>query len=176
MVTEEWVDDEHLRALGRVVVAATWLETVLDHIVRGMIDDWPLYVETVAGQPAARLCDLAVRLAKRVVDDEQAVADLTAWTKRTRAVQEERNRLLHAEHLGSEDGLGARALIIAVRGKRSTPPIELSASVADLLDFAGRIDAVSEAGIEVQRRLVAGYRGRSPRPEDAPPTAEATGE
>lgn len=173
VVTEDWVDDEHLRALGRVVVATTWLETVLDHIVRGMVDDWPLYVETVAGQPAARLCDLAVRLAKRVVVDEQAVADLAAWTRSTRAVQEERNRLLHAEHLGSETGFGARALIISVRGKRSTPPIELSASVADLLDLAERIDAVSEAGIELQGRLAAGYTGRSPRPEDTPPTAEA---
>ncbi len=160
MVTDGWVDDEHLRALGRVVVAATWLETVLDHIVRGLVDDWPLYAETVAGQPAARLGDLAVRLARRVVTDRGAVDDLVEWTKDARAVQEERNRLLHAEHLGSQDSVGARALIVSVRGKRATAPMQLSASVSDVLGLAERIDAVSEAGMELQRRLVAGYAGR----------------
>jgi len=161
--TAGWVDDEHLLALGRVVVAATWLETIVDHLARWLVDDGPLYYETVAGLPAAKMCDLAVRLAKRVVDDEQAVEDLEAWTKKVRGVQEERNRLLHAEHLGSEDGHADRALIISVRGKRRTPPIEISASVADLLDLAARIDALSEAAMELQGRLVAGYRGRGHR-------------
>jgi len=54
-------------------------------------------------------------------------------------------------------------LIISVRGKRRTPPIEISASVADLLDLAARIDALSEAAMELQGRLVAGYRGRGHR-------------
>lgn len=173
MVTEDWVDDEHLRALGRVVVAATWLETVLDHIVRSLVDDWPLYTETVAGQPAARLCELAVRLARRVVTDSEAVDDLAAWTREVRAVQEERNKLLHAEHLGSEDGLATRALIVSVRGRRSTPPIEVSASVSDVLGLAERIDAVSEAGVVLQGRLAAAYVGRDP--SHVPPAAASGG-
>lgn len=156
-----------------MVVAATWLETFLDHIVRGLVDDCPLYAETVAGQPAARLGELAVRLARRVFTDSKAVDDLATWTKEVRALQEERNRLLHAEHLGLEDGLAARALIVSVRGKRSTPPIEISATVADVLGLAERIDAVNEAGAALQGRLASAYMGRGPRA--VPPSTEAPG-
>lgn len=35
------MDEEHLTAIGPVVVAATWLETVLDHVVRSLVDDGP---------------------------------------------------------------------------------------------------------------------------------------
>ena len=63
MVTVGWVDDEHLLAIGRVVVAATSLETVLDHVVRSLLDDGPIYTEMVSSQGVSQPCDFAVRLA-----------------------------------------------------------------------------------------------------------------
>jgi hypothetical protein len=159
--TEEWVDAEHLRALGRVVVAATWMETVLDHVVRGLVDDGPVYAEMVAGQSVSQLCGLAPRLAARVVDDPDAVSALRTWVQQVRTVAEERNGLFHAGHFKSEDDPRERMLIIGKRAKRSMPPIEISATVSDVLGLADRIDDVSSEGLELMERLAAGYRGRS---------------
>lgn len=161
MVTEGWVDDEHLLAIGRVVVAATWLETALDHIVRFLVDDGPVYTEVVSGQSVSQLCDLAVRLADHVIIDPVAKSDLRAWTADIKSVAAQRNQLLHAGHLGSEDDEPGRALIIEVRGKRRVPAYEMTASVDSLLGLAGRIDEVSGRGSELMGRLLAGYAGRT---------------
>ena len=163
MVTEGWVDDEHLLAIGRVVVAATWLETILDHVVRCLVDDGPVYTEMVSGQSMDRLCDLAVRLADHVIADPVAARDLRSWTKDIKDISLARNRLLHAGHLGSEDNEPGRALIIEVRGKRRTPAFEMTASVDRLLAVAGRIDELSRRGSELTGRLLAGYSGRDQR-------------
>jgi very-short-patch-repair endonuclease len=168
VVTEGWVDDEHLRALGRVVVAATWLERGLDHIVRILVDDGPVYDEMVSGQSVAQLCQTANRLAARVVTDPEAVADLARWTQDIREATRERNRLAHATILQSEDGVHGRALIVGHRGRRSrrpgkpgTPPMEVSASVEDLHAIAAPLDRLSERGSELTGGLVAGYAGRT---------------
>jgi hypothetical protein len=160
MAGDGGVDDEHLRAIGRVVVAATWLETVLDHVVRSLVDDGPVYTEMVSGQPVSQLCDLAVRLADHVIIDPEARKDLKAWTSEIKKVTLQRNQLLHAGYLGSEGDERGRALIIEVRGKRRVPAYEMTASVESLLGVAARIDWVSESGTELMGRLAASYRGR----------------
>lgn len=161
------MDDEHLRALGRVVVAATWMETVLDHVVRGLVDDGPVYLEMVAGQSVSQLCDLTPRLARHVVKGEEAQKVLRSWLAEVQAVAKERNGLLHAGHFQSEDDPRERLLVIGKRAKRSLPPIEISASVNDVLGLAGRIDAVSSRGLDLMGTLAAAYRGRTP--QDDPP-------
>jgi hypothetical protein len=164
VTTDGWVDDEHLHAIGRVVVAATWLETVLDHVVRSLVDDGPVYWEMVSGQQVSQLCDLAVRLAEHVVVDPVAVKDLKAWTGDIKRISQQRNQLLHAGYLGSEGDEGeARTLVIEVRGKRRVPAYAMTASVEALLELAGRIDEVSSRGTELTGRLVAGYVGRGHR-------------
>lgn len=164
MTTEGWVDDEHLRAIGRVVVAATWLETVLDHVVRSLVDDGPVYWEMVSGQQVSQLCDLSVRLAQHVVVDPVAVSDLKAWAADIKRISQQRNQLIHAGYLGSEgDDPGDRTLVIEVRGKRRVPAYEMAASVDSLLELAERIDEVSARGTELTGRLVAVYRGRGRR-------------
>lgn len=163
MVTEGWVDEKHLLAIGCVVVAATWLETVLDHVVRLLVDDGPVYMETVSGQGVSQLCDLAVRLADHVIVDPDAKKDLRTWTADIKSVAGHRNQLLHARHLGSEDNEPGRSLIIEVWGKRRLPAYEMTASVASLLGLAERIDKVSERGNELMGRLAAGYVGRGRR-------------
>lgn len=164
VTTDGWVDDEHLHAIGRVVVAATWLETVLDHVVRSLVDDGPVYWEMVSGLQVSQLCDLAVRLAEQVVVDPVAVKDLKAWTADIKRISQQRNQLLHAGYLGSEGGEGeARTLVIEVRGKRRVPSYAMTASVEALLELAERIDEVSSRGTELTGRLVAGYVGRGHR-------------
>ena len=164
MTTDGWVDDEHLRAIGRVVVAATWLETVLDHVVRPLVDDGPVYWEMVSGQQVSQLCDLSVRLAQHVVVDPVAVSDLKAWTADIKRISQQRNQLIHAGYLGSEgDDPGDRTLVIEVRGKKRVPAYEMAASVDSLLELAQRIDEVSARGTELTGRLVAAYRGRGRR-------------
>jgi hypothetical protein len=170
MSTDGWVDDEHLRALGRVMVAATWLETSLDHVVRLLVDDGPVYDELVSGQSVSQLCQTANRLAARVVIDPKAVADLADWTRDIGEATRQRNRLAHATILQSEDGAEGRSLIVGERGRRSrkagghgTPPMEVSASVEDLNDIAAALDRLSDRGSELTGRLVAGYAGRGSR-------------
>ncbi len=154
-------------AIGRVVVAATWLETVLDHVVRSLVDDGPVYTEMVSGQGVSQLCDLAVRLAAHVIDDpdpkRNLKKDLKTWTADIKSVAAQRNQLLHARRLGSEDDEPGRSLIIEVQSKRRLPTYEMTASVARLLGFAGRIDEVSAHGTELMGRLAAGYVGRERR-------------
>jgi hypothetical protein len=161
VVTESWVDDDHLRAIGRVVVAATWTETMLDHVVRVLVDDGPIYDEMVVGQQVSRLSQLAVKLATRVVMDSQAVTDLTTWTQRLTEAQENRNRIVHAAHIGSEDGSDGRTLMVETRGKRRSPPVEVTESAQSILALADDFDRLSAELSELTGRLVAGYIGRS---------------
>jgi hypothetical protein len=163
MADDGGVDDDHLLAIGRVVVAATWLETVLDHLVRSLVDDGPVYTEMVSGQAVSHLCDLAVRLADHVIIDPQAKKDLKTWTADVKSITVERNQLLHAGFLGSEDDEPGRKLIIEVRGKRRVPAHEMTASVESLLGLSTRIDGISERGSELMGRLAAGYVGRGQR-------------
>jgi len=146
------------------------LETSLDHVVRLLVDDGPVYDELVSGQSVSQLCQTANRLAARVVIDPKAVADLVRWTSDIAEATRQRNRLAHATILQSEDGAQGRSLIVGERGRRSrkagghgTPPMELSASLEDLDGIADTLDRLSARGNDLTGRLIAGYASRGSR-------------
>jgi hypothetical protein len=162
--TEEWVDDDHLRALGRVVVAAAWLETVLDHIVRQLVDDGPVYAELIAGQSVSNLCQYARSLARHVIADPKVLQAIDAWTGTVTVLQAERNQLVHASaHTSDNWDPETRALVVSFRSKKSKPAIDKAVVVEDLLDLASRLDGASTAGISLMSDVVTAQVTRGQR-------------
>jgi hypothetical protein len=96
MAEEDEEDDAYLLQLGRVTYHAANLQlhlvlTVTELLGAGL--DRALRV--VLGRPASALADTAIRLVDVSVADEHTRTDIIAWCKRTKALEDRRNRVVH---------------------------------------------------------------------------------
>jgi len=112
------LNDDHLRAIGRIVVTFNYLEESAEFTVQALMGDSTpniVWQALTVGESFDRLIFKIGVLARLRLPYPDLLADLERWITEAKKVQEDRNRVLHSGWISWQDQEHAEDVATALR-------------------------------------------------------------
>jgi len=148
------LSDDHLRAIGRIVVAFNYLEERAEFTLQVLMGDTPVDVwqALTVGEPFDRLIFRIGMLTRLRLPYPDLLKELEAWMREAKKVQDDRNRIVHTGWVRFEDAEDDVAVSLKMTSKNPFGDLR-NYSPRDIHAIADRIGEVADALEILTRRM-----------------------
>lgn len=141
---ETGMPSSYLKEIGKISVLYSLLESNMSFVICELLGDQNLGQIFTAHLNFTALVDLIGSLYKYKVKDVQKVKKLNGLIAEARAVQEERNKLIHSLHIVEMQTGSMIRIHTTARAKKGLQNLIVQVPIADLRDLTSKISATAD--------------------------------